>query len=209
MNVEKRKLPQPMLPRGFGGRFTFIGMNIGHKSIYRNTAKILELKPEDDLLDVGCGNGYFLKKYASHVHSIAGLDLSELSVRMAKKKHRDRIGAGTAEFVEGEASQLPWEDNRFSVATTMGSFVGFPKPVESLKEMHRVLRPGGRAVVSIEWNAEDGVDHTKKAKQWGMWVWTEEDVRAMMKEAGFSEVSITYTKGLMMPKQMMACGVKQ
>ena len=141
--------------------------------------------------------------------ALAGLDLSDVQVKMAKWKLRDRIAAGTAEIVQGDASQLPWEDNRFSVATTMGSFVGFPKPVESLKEMYRVLRPGGRVVVSIEWNAEDGVDHAKKAEQWGMWVWTEEDVRAMMKEAGFSEVSITYAKGLMMPKMMIACGVKQ
>lgn len=89
MAEQKRKVPQPMLPRGFAGRLTLIGMNIGHKSLYSKVAKVLELRPEDDLLEVGCGNGYFLKKYASHVHSVAGLDLSELSVKMAKEKHRD------------------------------------------------------------------------------------------------------------------------
>lgn len=208
MNAQNKKVPQVMLPRGFAGRLALMGMNLGHKSIYRNAARVLELKPEDDLLEVGCGNGYFLKKYASHVHSIAGLDLSELAVKTAKGKHRDRIKAGTAEFVQGEASQLPWEDNRFSVATTMGSFTGFPKPLESLKEMRRVLRPGGRAVVSIEWNAEDGLDHTKDIKQWGMWLWTEADARALMEEAGFSEISIIYAKGFKMPKMMTVCALK-
>lgn len=90
----------------------------------------------------------------------------------------------------------------------MGSFIAFPKPLESLKEMHRVLRPGGRAVVSIEWNAEDGLDHTKDARDYGMWIWTEEDVRTMMKGAGFSDISITYGKGLKMPKLMIASAVK-
>ena len=208
MNVQNKKVPQLMLPRGFAGRLALMGMNIGHKSIYRNVAKVLEPKPEDDLLDVGCGNGYFLKKYASHVHSIAGLDLSELCVKMAKEKHRDRIKAGTAEFVQGEASQLPWEDNKFSVVTTMGSFVGFSQPLESLKEMRRVLRPGGRAVVSVEWNVEDGLDHTKEVKQWRMWLWTEADVRAMMEEAGFSGISVTYVKVFKMPKMMIVCGLK-
>ena len=208
MNVEKRKLPQPMLPRGLAGRITAWFMVRGHKSIYKNVSKVLDLQPEDDLVEVACGSGQFLKKYASLVHSVAGLDLSELMVKLATKKNKDRVAAGTAEFVHGEASRLPWEDNRFSVVTTMGSFIAFPKPLESLKEMYRVLRPGGRAVVSIEWNAEDGLDHTKKVKQFGMWVWTEEDIQAMIKEAGFSKVSITYAKGLGMPKMMLVCGVK-
>ena len=208
MNDQKKKVPQPMLPRGLAGRLTLMVMNIGHKSIYSNVARVLELQPEDDLLEVACGNGHFLKKYASQVHSVAGLDLSELAVKMATKKHRARIKAGTAEFVQGEASQLPWEDNRFSVVTTMGSFIVFPKPLESLKEMYRVLRPGGRVVVSIEWNAEDGLDHTKEVTEYGMWLWREDEVRAMMEEAGFSDISIAYAKGLKMPKLMMASAVK-
>ena len=90
----------------------------------------------------------------------------------------------------------------------MGSFTGFPKPLGSLKEIHRVLRHGGRAIISIEWNAEDGLDHTKDTRDYGMWIWTEEDVRTMMKEAGFSDISITYGKGLKMPKLMIASAVK-
>ena len=209
MGAQKRKLPQPALPRGFAGWIAALVMPLGHRSIYQNVFKMLDIQPEDDLVEVACGSGHFLKKYASHVRGVAGLDLSEIQVKMAKRKLRERVAAGTAEIVQGEASELPWEDNRFSVATTMGSIMGFPKPLESLEEMCRVLRPGGRAVVSIEWHAEDGLDHTKRMKQWGMWLWTEQEVRAMMEEAGFAEVSITYAKGFMMPKQMIASGVKQ
>jgi len=64
-------------------------MNRGHKSIYENVAKVLELQPEDDLLEVACGNGYFLKKYASHVRSVAGLDLSQLTITLATKKNKN------------------------------------------------------------------------------------------------------------------------
>jgi len=209
MNVGKKKVSQFVLPRGFEGRIRFIFMNMGHKSIYENVAKVLELQPEDDLLEIACGNGYFLKKYASHVHSVAGLDLSELCVKLATKKNENRVTAGTAEFVCGEASQLPWEDNKFSAATVMGSFPAFPKPSESLKEMYRVLRPGGRAVVGIEWNAEDGKDHSKDVKKYGYHIWAEGEARAMLEEAGFPGVSITYAKGLMMPRMMIARGMKK
>ena len=208
MTEQKKKVPQFVLPRGLAGRVTFIFMNSGHKPIYENVAKALELQPEDDLIEVACGNGYFLKKYASHVHSVAGLDLSELSVTMATNRNRDRIAAGTAEFVQGDASKLPWEDNKFSAATAMGSLPGFPEPSKSLKEMYRVLRPGGRAVISIEWNAEDGKDHSKEIEKYGYQIWTEDEVKTMLKEAGFSDISITYAKGLMMPKMMIARAVK-
>ena len=155
MAATKKKVPQVSLPRGFAGRIAFIFMNRGHKSIYENVARVLELQPEDDLLDVACGNGYFIRKYASNVRSVAALDLSELSVRLAANRNKDRVAAGTAEFVQGEASQLPWEDSKFSAATVMGGFPMLPEPLESLKELYRVLRRGGRAVINIEWNAED------------------------------------------------------
>jgi ubiquinone/menaquinone biosynthesis C-methylase UbiE len=128
---------------------------------------------------------------------------------VATKKNKKRVVAGSAEFVQGEASRLPWEDRKFTVATSMGSFIGFPKPLESLKEMYRVLRPAGRAVISIEWNAEDGKDHLKEIAKYGFHIWTEDEVRTMMKEAGFSDVFITYAKEFMMPKMMFASGVKK
>jgi ubiquinone/menaquinone biosynthesis C-methylase UbiE len=208
MNAEKKKT-QFELPRGFAGRILFFFMNRGHKSIYENAAKVLELRPEDDLLEVACGNGHFIKNYASHVRSVTGLDLSELSVKLAAGKNKDRVAAGSAEFVQGDATQLPWEDNKFSAATAMASFMLFPEPLASLKEMNRVLRPGGRAIICIEWNAEDGKDHSKDIKKYEIQLWTEGDAREMMKNAGFSDVSISYAKGMMMPKMMLARGVKK
>jgi ubiquinone/menaquinone biosynthesis C-methylase UbiE len=209
MDAQEKKLSQPGLPSGFIGWIVALMMPLAHNTIYKRVAKALNLQPEDSLLEVACGGGRFLKDYASRVHSVAGIDLSDVQIKMAKWRLRGRIAAGTAKIVQGDASQLPWDDNSFSVATTMGSFIGFPKPLESLKEMHRVLRPGGKAVVSIEYNAEDGKDHSKEIEKYGMWVWTEGEVRGMMKEAGFTEISITYDKGFGIPKMMLAHGVKR
>ena len=208
MTVAERKMPQQMLPRGLAGKFTLIMMNRMHGAIYKNMAKELGLKGDDDVLEVACGNGYFLKKYAVHVRSIAGLDLSDVSIDMARKKHRDRIEAGTAEFIQGDASQLPWEDDKFGVVTAMGSFIGFPRPLESLQEMRRVLRPGGRAVISIEWNSEDGKDHKKEVEQYGMHIWSEDEVRDMMGQTGFSDIRFSYAKAFMIPKMMTVHALK-
>jgi ubiquinone/menaquinone biosynthesis C-methylase UbiE len=195
MSIPWGKVSQRLLPRRVAGWIDYKSMNRAHKSIYENVAKVLELKPEDDLLEVASGNGYFLKRYASHVHSVTGLDLSELAVKLATKKDKERVAARTAEFVCGEAPQLPWEDNKFSAATCMGTFPWLSKPLDTLKEICRVLRPAGRAVISIEWHTENGVDRSKEIERFGHQTWSEADVRTMFKAAGFSDVSVTYAEG--------------
>jgi ubiquinone/menaquinone biosynthesis C-methylase UbiE len=149
MDASKEKT-QFELPRGIAGMVTLILMNRGHKYIYENVAEALELQGEDNLLEIACGNGHFIKNYAAHIHSVAGLDLSELCIKLSAKKNKKRVLAGSAEFVQGDATQLPWEDNKFTATTSMGSFIMFPKPLEALKEMYRVLCTGGRAVICIE-----------------------------------------------------------
>ena len=87
MDAERKKA-QFELPGGFVGKVTLMFMNRGHKSIYESVARALELRAEDNLLEIACGNGHFIKNYASHVHSIAGLDLSELCIKLATKKNK-------------------------------------------------------------------------------------------------------------------------
>ena len=82
-------------------------------SFYRAMAAELDLQPEDVLLDVGCGSAGLLVEQASHVAYVAGLDVSEMQVEMARRRLADRLAAGTAEIVLGDAAALPWEDGRF------------------------------------------------------------------------------------------------
>ena len=113
--------------------------------LYPMMAEELDLRPDDDLLDVGCGSARMLAEQASHVRYVAGLDASEIQVGMARKRLAERIAAGTAEIVLGDAMALPWEDGRFSVVGSLNCLKFVPDPPKALREMHRVLRPGGRA----------------------------------------------------------------
>jgi ubiquinone/menaquinone biosynthesis C-methylase UbiE len=195
MSAPEGRVLQRLLPARLAEWLDYRSMNRGHKSIYESVARVLDLSPEDDLLEVACGNGYFLRRYASHVHSVAGLDLSELAVRLATNKNKDRVKAGTAEFLCSEASQLPWGDGRFSAATCMGAFPWLSRPPDALKEIYRVLRSTGRVVISIEWHTEDGVDRSKEIQRFGHQTWSQADVRNMFRAAGFSDISITYAEG--------------
>jgi ubiquinone/menaquinone biosynthesis C-methylase UbiE len=184
-------------------------MPLFHGWFYVRAARVLDLRSDDDVLDVACGSGRFLKKYASQARSIAGIDLSPIMVKAAKRANRQRIAAGTAKFVLGDAAAMPWPENRFSAASIIGSFVIFAEPQAVLREMYRVLRPGGRALVLVEMNSNDGLDHSKDVRRWGLRLWSEGDVRSMMANAGFDAIRITHARGPGMPDLLVICGAKR
>ena len=165
-------------------------MPVLHGPIYPVMARELDLQPDDDLLEVACGSGVFLATQAAHVRHVAGLDLSDIQVGLACRRLVDRTTAGTAEIVKGDAAALPWEDGRFSVVTCMGSVEAFPDPGSALAEMYRVLRPGGRAVVSLGAKVADGTETHRVLG--AVWVWSEDDARRLVEEAGFAEASVSY-----------------
>lgn len=155
---------------------------------YAAMAAALELRPDDEVLDVGCGAAVLLATHAAHVRFVAGIDLSDLQLETARHNLADRLAAGTAELVKGDATALPWPDGRFSVVTSMFCLKFVPDPLAALHEMHRVLRPGGRAVVCLcdalhDEKASGSVD------PWGQWQWSASDAHLLMEKAGFGQVA--------------------
>lgn len=158
--------------------------------VFQVMDEALELQVDDELMDVGCGSGAFLAGHASQVRRVAGIDLSEMQIGLAQRNLGERIAAGTAEIVHGDAGALPWPDGSFTVVTSMESFEAFPDPDLVLAEIFRVLRPGGRAVLNIGERVPAG---TQTQWQWGMsWVWAEDDVQRLVEQAGFTDVSMRY-----------------
>ena len=187
-------LRQLAVPHGVSGWLAALTMPMAHKAFYGPAADLLHLEPGDELVEVACGSGVFLDQHGRHVKRIAGLDLSDIQVRLAQRRLADRTAAGTAEIVRGDAADLPWADESFSAATCMGSLEYFPDPVDALREMWRVLRPGGRIVVSygLDPKAEEFAAETES---WGIPNPSEEDARKVVEGAGFSLVSVSYIGG--------------
>jgi ubiquinone/menaquinone biosynthesis C-methylase UbiE len=192
-------MPQVEKPTGFFGRILARGMAWGHRSFYKNTAKILNLQPEDKYLEIGFGSGLFIKKYASHVSTMAGLDYSEDMVNLARSINKNLIKSGKAEFKQGDVSDLPWNDNEFSVVVGIETFFFWSEPEASLKEIFRVLAPGGRLVLEMAYNKDDGRDHTKQIEKYNLRLYGSEELKALLTDAGFSDISIGYFKSLWIP----------
>jgi len=192
VGITQTLISQGVKPTGAVGWLVAWTMPVLFRSLYGQIARLLDLQPDDDVLDVACGSGVFLHGYASNVHRIAGLDHSQIQIGMARRQNRERIRAGTAEIVQGDSAALPWDDNTFSAATCncLGCFA---EPLRSLKEMNRVLRPGGRAVLGFDFYPDD--EKARKAEEkWGLPTWTEGELRRMMDDAGFSNPSISHDK---------------
>lgn len=157
--------------------------------LYPMLGRELDLRPDDDLLEVGCGSARLLAEQASHVRYVAGLDLSGIQVGMARKRLAKRIAAGTAEIVLGNAMALPWADGRFSVVGSLNCLKFVPDPVKALREMHRVLRPDGRFVLTID-KQTDKWGKSGEIDGFGQWQWSPDDAKRLMERTGFADVSI-------------------
>lgn len=96
------------------------------------------------LLEVAPGPGYTAIELAGHpAYRVTGLDISETFVEIAEDRARQ---AGVeADFRLGNASAMPFPDASFDFVFCFAAFKNFADPVGALREMRRVLAPGGRA----------------------------------------------------------------
>jgi ubiquinone/menaquinone biosynthesis C-methylase UbiE len=106
----------------------------------------LQLPRESTVLEVAPGPGYFCIELAKlGTYSITGLDISHTFVDIASKK---ALEAGVrVDFRQGNASSMPFVDNTFDFLLCRAAFKNFGQPVDALREMCRVLKPGGRGLI--------------------------------------------------------------
>ena len=98
------------------------------------------------LLDVCTGPGMLAKAAVERNAEVVGLDFSAEAIEIAKRN------VPQAEFRQGDAQDLPFDDRSFDAVVCGFGIVHLPEPEEALSEMHRVLRPGGRLATSV-WEA--------------------------------------------------------
>ena len=105
----------------------------------------LGLSRDDVLLDLGCGTGAAVRQAAPTVRRAVGFDLSPAMIAQARKLASN---IDNVEFREGDVSgPLPFSDGEFTAIVCTTAFHHFPRPLDTIAEMSRVLAPGGRLVI--------------------------------------------------------------
>ncbi|WP_037309029.1 class I SAM-dependent methyltransferase [Amycolatopsis orientalis] len=125
--------------------------------LWRRQARELtaDLPEGAKILEVAFGPGYFAVELARLGFSVTGLDVAPTFVEIASDYARAQ--GVDVEFREGDVSRMPFDDESFDFVVCQAAFKNFVWPVKALDEMHRVLRPGGTAVVQdMNRDATDG-----------------------------------------------------
>jgi SAM-dependent methyltransferase len=134
------------------------------------------------ILDVGCGTGanlLMLSKYGA----AEGVDISEDALAFCRERGLDRVKQGAGE-------ELPYEDGTFDLVTAFDVVEHMDDDLAGLKEMCRVLRPGGHALLFVPtfmflWGVQDEVSHHRRRYRL-------QDLRRVLEQAGFQIERSTY-----------------
>ncbi len=111
----------------------------------RATRRRLLTEPGERVLDIGCGTGALLASLAAGEAGtdLIGVDLSAEMLAVARAKT-----PGSVRLVQGSGESLPFADETFDIVVSTSAFHYFRHPQDALAEVHRVLRHGGRLVIT-------------------------------------------------------------
>src|ERR1700730_6727827 len=130
-------------PQGVLGRLGGIIMANADCGIW--VSDLLEVGPNDSVLEVGFGPGMViqrLSKLAAAGH-VAGIDQSREMVEQARARNATAIQSGRVDLRHGSVVGLPFDDNSIDKALAINSMQVWPDAVAGLREIRRVMKPGG------------------------------------------------------------------
>jgi arsenite methyltransferase len=124
-----------------------------HLDITGKTIRLMNLRPGERVLDLGCGSGWATRLIARLVGDgpegfgqVVGLDVSDEMVRQAREASKD---FENILYVWGSAQQIPWEENFFDKVLSVESFYYYADQDRALMELFRVMAPRGRLFILI------------------------------------------------------------
>lgn len=111
-----------------------------------NLLRVVDLKPEESLLELGCGQGYFLNLFSKISTNLTGVDLGKELIQIARKKNKE------IEFIFANAENqglFKNEDRKFDVITIVLALQNMKNIYEVSKNISRLLKENGRAVIVL------------------------------------------------------------
>ncbi len=188
-------------PNGWLGRLILWNMNSRHSKVTDWGLSKISIQQSDIILDVGCGGGRTISKLAGIATGgkVYGVDYSEASVAVAKKNNRQSIAEERVDIREGPVSQLPFADEMFDLVTAVETHFWWPDLSADMREVLRVVKPGGTFVIIGEIYKGAKTKTAKLAEKYlplsGIKLLSVDEHRDLFANAGYSHVQITVEPG--------------
>jgi SAM-dependent methyltransferase len=204
VNIDTNTLPKEMMEHTYPILFQVEQAHwwhVGRRKIIASfveeiCSRVRDRKPR--ILDVGCGTGANLL-LLSQYGDAEGVDISDDALAFCHERGLKKVKSGSAE-------QLPYDDESFDLVTALDVVEHLDDDLAGLKEMRRVLRPGGRALVFVPtfmflWGLQDDVSHHRRRYRLP-------ELKRLMAEAGLeveraSYVNITFFLPVFLIRQFM------
>lgn len=148
----------------------------------------------DIILDIGCGGGRTIATLAEKASrgKVYGIDHSEDCVRWSKEYNRALVEAGRVEVIHSSVEKMPFRDHFFSLVTAVETIYFWPGIVNNLKEVRRVLKPGGKILIVNEMylNEKFREENEKHMATGLLNIYSPEQIGEFLAKAGFQDISI-------------------
>lgn len=183
-------------PDGFWGKLMIRSMNKGHSELTDWALSFLEVENGDHVLDVGCGGGRTVRKLCGLVGcgKAYGVDYSELCVKKSQKLNERDILCRKAKIQQASVSALPYDDNTFDKVIAVETYYFWPDKLNDLREVYRVLKPGGRLMLVFEmlYDPQNPDKWSSVEQRLGIKAVAEDEIHRILLEAGYENIK-TYT----------------
>ncbi|MGB9074271.1 MAG: class I SAM-dependent methyltransferase [Terriglobales bacterium] len=201
MTSRSTRVNQCQKPTGWLSRFVLWNMNSRHSKVTDWGLSHISIEKHDTVLDVGCGGGRTVSKLAAIATQgkVFGLDHSRESVAVANRTNRRWIDIARVEIREGSVSQLPFSADLFDLVTAVETHFWWPDLPGDMREVLRVLKPGGRLIVIAEVYKGARTKTAKLVEKYlpltGMAFLSADEHRELLANAGYSDVRVIEEPG--------------
>ena len=165
------------------------GMEKGHRPVGEQAIEMMAIPTEARVLDVGCGSGWATRLMAEKAPRgrVVGIDIADEMIKLARETSSS---FSNAEFQIASAEKLPFRDGEFTHAFSMESLYYYADMLAALREIKRVLEPGGLFVTVVDLYQENvpshqWVDQLKVPVQ----LLSSSEYRSLFERAGFVKVA--------------------
>lgn len=139
-------------PSGVRGRVAGWLMALSNRKLNAWAVELLAVRPNDQVLEIGFGPGLAVQELAKRVRhgKVHGVDVSPLMVQQALRRNAAPVSAGKVALHESGVSSLPFADASIDKVLAVNSVQFWPQLDADLREVWRVLRPGGRLAIVLQ-----------------------------------------------------------